>query len=101
MDHQSDRSTSPLSPSRDANGYVTSQETKVLPLASFREASERRLYQNIKSALTGTDKGDVTGHVNPYPAPFSSPSPSPSQSSLKRNGGNRDCISAFIYVVYM
>ena len=90
MDHQSDRSTSPLSPSRDANGYVTSQETKVLPLASFREASERRLYQNIKSALTGTDKGDVTGHVNPYPAPFSSPfSPIPAALAPTTNPTSR------------
>lgn len=73
LDRHSDRSTSPLSPVKSGGGFG-SPETKILPLSSFREPENRRLYTNMKMAMN--DPSAM------YPA-YTSDKVHP--SSLKRN----------------
>ncbi|KAL8563023.1 hypothetical protein ACOMHN_012886 [Nucella lapillus] len=77
LDRCSDRSTSPLSPVKAGGGgsgaSFGSCETKILPLSSFREPENRRLYANMKMSMN-----DNSG-LHPYFGDKVHP------SSLKRN----------------
>ncbi|KAK7474203.1 hypothetical protein BaRGS_00034552, partial [Batillaria attramentaria] len=71
LDRRSDRSTSPLSPVR-GGGFPPPQETKIMPLSSFREPENRKLFANAKMSFN--DQG-----LHPYFGDKVHP------SSLKRN----------------
>ena len=76
LDRRSDRSTSPLSPVKaGGGGFGGGPETKILPLSSFREPENRRLYTNMKLAMNEP----ASGGLHPYFGDKVHP------SSLKRN----------------
>ncbi|XP_076467653.1 protocadherin gamma-A4-like [Babylonia areolata] len=74
VDSRSDRASSPLSSKRGSSVSANhNTETKILPLSSFREPENRRLYANMKMAMN-----DNSG-LHPYFGDKVHP------SSLKRN----------------